>query len=478
MATVYVGAATGGLGFRQLVAIKRPHPHLLETPGYRRSFLEEAHVAARLRHANVVDVRDVEDLGDELYLVMDYIEGGSLSVVLSAAKRAGLRVPVAVCVRIVLDAAAGLHAAHELADDDGTPMHLVHRDVSPQNILVGVDGVSRITDFGIAKFVRPDAYVTTEGVLKGKFRYMAPEYLLGRPIDRGFDVFGLAVVLREAIDARPLFDGDSEIDTLQRLIGWDPPAFATYRPELACLDDVLEAALAKDPKRRFQSAAAFAAALESSARAAGLVARADEVAALVATVMGDDLAARRKEIARLVADEGALPRPGAFSLPDVAQPAPGSGRQIATEKLPLPSSSSSSSSSSSGPADTLVQTDITSIAGVPRKATWSPLGLGLAATGTLLAGGAALFLATRSPEGASSAVSPPASATSSASAASTPVTSGTASASAGSPAVLSATVGLPSSSTALPSPSASPPSRLGPAPRPTGPVSKPPPNPY
>ena len=458
MATVYVGAATGGLGFRQLVAIKRPHPHLLETPGYRRSFLEEAHVAAQLRHANDVDVRDVEDLGDELYLVMDYIEGGSLSVVLSAAKRAGIRVPVAVCVRIVLDAAAGLHAAHELTDDDGLPLHLVHRDVSPQNILVGIDGVSRITDFGIAKFVRPDAYVTTEGVLKGKFRYMAPEYLLGRPIHRGFDVFGLAVVLREAIDARPLFDGDSEVDTLQRLIGWDPPAFATYRPELACLDDVLEAAFAKDPKRRFQSAAAFAAALESSARAAGLVARADEVAALVAMVMGDDLATRRKEIARLVAKDG-TPPPSAALL-DARQPSPSYERHVVTEKLPSPTAAAS-----------LTHTDITSLAGLPRRRAWGSL-LGLAAAATLLAGGVTLFLATRA-SSASSTTSPPAPGLLSANAAPALAASSVASPSSGTPAIASASAGQPISLT-----SASTPSRLGPAPRPTGPVTKPPPNPY
>ena len=196
MATVHLGAMRGELGFRQLVAIKRPHQHLLDDEAFRSTLMTEARLAASIHHANVVAVRDIETFGDSVQLVMDYIAGASLGdLILAWSKDDGPRLAPSVAVRVVLDACAGLHAAHELADDAGKSLGLVHRDVSPQNILVGVDGLARVADFGIAKCADVSGAPTTRGSLKGKVGYMAPEYVRGMDLDRRADVFALGVVL-------------------------------------------------------------------------------------------------------------------------------------------------------------------------------------------------------------------------------------------------------------------------------------------
>ena len=216
MATVFLGSLQGALGFRQIVAIKRPHPHLLEDRSFRDALLREARLAAGIHHANVVDVRDVEVVGEAVQLVMDYIEGASLGDLVGICAREGKRVPPGIVVRVVLDACAGLHAAHELTDDDGRALGLVHRDVSPQNVLVGVDGVARVTDFGIAKCMEASDPGTSRETLKGKAGYMAPEYVRGETIDRRADVFALGIVLWEALQGRRLFRGQSDAETLER----------------------------------------------------------------------------------------------------------------------------------------------------------------------------------------------------------------------------------------------------------------------
>src|SRR5262249_2389395 len=198
MATVSLGTVRGAFGFRQLVAIKRPHAHLVADPDYKRDLLNEARLASLIHHANVVDVRDVEASGNEVSLVMDYVEGASLADLLQNALAGGPQVAPAVAVRIALDALAGLHAAHELSDERGQAVELVHRDVSPQNLLVGLDGVTRVTDFGVAKSASKGAS-TTDGHLKGKIAYMAPEYLRGQTIDRRLDIFAMGIVLWETI---------------------------------------------------------------------------------------------------------------------------------------------------------------------------------------------------------------------------------------------------------------------------------------
>lgn len=302
MASVWVGTVRGGLGFRQLVAIKKPHPHLVETAEHRAELLAEAALASSIHHANVVDVRDVEVAGDEVSLVMDYVEGASLSEILGRLQSKGGRLPPGCAVRICLDALAGLHAAHELHDDRGRPVGLVHRDVSPQNVLVGTDGIARVVDFGVAKFRKKD-HSTTTGQLKGKIAYMSPEYLRNESIDRRLDVFAMGVVLWESLTGRRLFRGAHDADTLQNVLGLTPGKVGALVPEAAPIDAVLEGALAKDPSHRFASAAAMSAALESAARSAGIVGSPRDVSAVVLELFGGELSQRRETIREKLAHE-------------------------------------------------------------------------------------------------------------------------------------------------------------------------------
>ena len=311
MATVFLGSLEGALGFRQLVAIKRPHPHLLENPGFRDALLREARIAAGIHHANVVDVRDVEIVGDAVQLVMDYIEGASLGDLVRVCASEGRQLQPGVAVRVVLDACAGLHAAHELMDDEGRPLGLVHRDVSPQNVLVGVDGVARVTDFGIAKCIESSDPGTSRESLKGKVGYMAPEYVRGEAVDRRVDVFALGVVLWEALCGRRLFRGQSDAETLERVLSAPVPPVSEASPELAPLDASIARALHRDPAMRFPTTEAMAHDLELAAAPHGLVAGAPDVGRFVRETLGPRLEERRRALREARSD----PPPAATRKP-------------------------------------------------------------------------------------------------------------------------------------------------------------------
>lgn len=320
MATVFVGRRRSAVGIWRLVAIKKAHSHLLEDPSFCRMLLEEARLASQLHHSNVVSVLEVEQLEDQLLLIMDYIEGASLSDLLVArpdkplAPRVGLR--------IALDACAGLHAAHILCDASGQPLRIVHRDVSPHNLLVGIDGVARLTDFGIAKSAQQGT-TTTTGALKGKLAYMAPEYVDGKPPDARCDVFALGVVIWEALSNRRLFRGDNEAETLKRVLHEPAPPLSSVAPWLgADLDAVLATALAKDPNQRFSSAKALGNALEIAAGKSNLIGSAEEVGGHVRALFEGPLAERRRIIQeRIGATSGAFAAATATPPPLTAQAA-------------------------------------------------------------------------------------------------------------------------------------------------------------
>lgn len=400
MASVYVGRLRGAGGFWRLVAIKKAHAHLTEDPSFRRMLVEEARLASRIHHPNVVPVLDVEQMDDHLLLVMDYIEGASLAELLS--KRPGDPLPPRLAVRIALDACAGLAAAHDLKDPSGQSLHIVHRDVSPQNLLVGVDGVARLTDFGIAKSSSHGA-TTTTGALKGKLAYMAPEYVDGKPPDQRSDVFGLGVVIWEALANRRLFRGDSEVDTLRRVVEARAPVLSTVAPWVGTeLDPVLAAALAKDPNERFTSAKALGNALEIAARRAELVGSAEEVGAHVRTLFEATLDERRQLIHRRVAadptavsmaatgDGGAAPPregpapPAQQSQAADAATARAGRRPLAATVIDAPDRDGSTLDGS-GVSDAATGL---SIAGVPRKSHRLIWALGAVA---LVVGGVAAF---------------------------------------------------------------------------------------
>ncbi len=302
MATVYLGRARGAAGFERIVAVKVCHPHLRGDEDFASMFLDEARLAARIHHPNVVGTLDVGD-DQTLYLVMEYIEGDRLSGLIKGANKRGQRVPVPVALRVMVETLAGLHAAHELLDLQGRALNMVHRDVSPQNILVGVDGVARITDFGIAK-AEARVTVTREGQIKGKMAYMAPEQLASGPVTRRADLYAAGVVLWESLTGRRLFRADSDAETLNMVLHGVVPRPSGMIPEVSPeLDALVLRALERDPEKRFATATEFAEALESGPHK---VATTRVVSAYMNDLLGETLT-RRREIIRALDQGGDLP---------------------------------------------------------------------------------------------------------------------------------------------------------------------------
>ncbi len=265
MATVHLGRVVGAGGFQRLVAIKVMHQHIAEDPEFVAMFLDEARLAAGIRHPNVVATLDIEQGADGLLLVMEYVEGASAHVLVKALRQAGKRLPLPVTLRVCMDALNGLHAAHELKSTGGRPLGLVHRDVSPQNILVGVDGVSRITDFGVA---RAGARIssTRGSQIKGKVPYMSPEQLRAEEIDRRSDVWAAGVVLWELLTSARLFRAPSDGALVAQVMAGVNQGPRAVDPSIPVeIDAVCMRALSLEVSQRFASTANFADALEEAA---------------------------------------------------------------------------------------------------------------------------------------------------------------------------------------------------------------------
>jgi eukaryotic-like serine/threonine-protein kinase len=261
MATVHLGRLIGTAGFLRTVAVKRLHPQYAKEKDFTAMFLDEARLAARVQHPNVVPTLDVVMDGSELLLVMEYVRGVSLSQLVRAARDSGLRLPPKVVVAIVSGALHGLHAAHEATDERGDPLDLVHRDVSPQNVLVGVDGVSRVLDFGIAK-AAGRVHSTKEGEIKGKLLYMPPEQLAAEKLTRAVDIYAGGIVLFEALTNMRMFAGEQEHAAITRIVKNQLRLPSSIDPELVVFDALVSKAAAGEPSHRFATAEAFARALE------------------------------------------------------------------------------------------------------------------------------------------------------------------------------------------------------------------------
>ena len=296
MASVFLGRARGVAGFERVVAVKVCHPHLRVDEEFAEMFLDEARLAAKIHHPNVVSTLDVGDDDGRLYLVMEYIEGDRLSGLIKAAGKKGRRIPPAIAARIFIDLLSGLHAAHELADNDGSELSVVHRDVSPQNVLVGVDGVARITDFGIAK-TEARVTVTSLKQIKGKLAYMAPEQLDGVEVNRRTDLYAAGVVLWETLTGKRLFRGDTDVETAQQVIKGEVRRPSEIVRDLdPAFDAVVMKAIERDPALRFATAAEFAEALEELPLK---LANARAVSAMVQELQGEALMARRDLVRRI-----------------------------------------------------------------------------------------------------------------------------------------------------------------------------------
>jgi len=263
MATVHLGRLVGPAGFGRTVAIKRLHPHLAKEAEFVTMLTDEARVAGRIGHPNIVPTLDIVAADGELFLVMEYVPGLTLSALMKQAHEFGDRVPLPVAASIMVGVLHGLHAVHEAHDEQGQPLDVVHRDVSPQNILVGTDGVARVLDFGIAK-AAGRLHTTRDGQLKGKLGYMSPEQLGGRAVDRRTDIYAASVVLWEVLTGQRLFEGDDAAGVfglvMQKKVPPPSSIVAGLPPEL---DEVALRGLERDPIRRFARARDMALALEN-----------------------------------------------------------------------------------------------------------------------------------------------------------------------------------------------------------------------
>ncbi len=297
MATVYVGRLRGALGFQRLVAIKRAHSFIADDRSLAVLLEREARLASLVKHPNVVGILDVEELEGELCLVLEYVEGCSLRDIQKSVpegeRDAAFRRAV---IRIALDAGEGLVAAHRATGEDGAPLGLVHRDISPHNLLVGKDGVTRIADFGIARAEVTAGERTSTGVLKGKLAYSPPEYLEAQRFDERGDLFSFGVVVWELLAGRALFAGPTDAATLRNVIAGKVPSLAEIDPSLSAVAPIVERALAQRPSARQPDVASFLGELEAAARLSNLIGTRIEVAALVERAFGDTLRARAARI--------------------------------------------------------------------------------------------------------------------------------------------------------------------------------------
>jgi serine/threonine-protein kinase len=301
MAELYLGRLHGVGGFAKLVAIKRILPHLAEDKLFVEMFLNEGRIAAHLSHPNVCQVHELGEADGSLFLAMEYLDGVSWDALIRDQPRTppANEMTLRLVAGVIAQASEGLHYAHELRDHDGTPTPVIHRDVSPQNLFVTVDGACKVLDFGVSK-MHKDGPRTRTGVLKGKLPYMSPEQIQGEQVDARSDVFALGVVVWEALAGRSLFDRDTDFLIWKAITEAEIPLLASrgYPPEI---DAVLGAALARDRGKRFRTARAFGEALRHAAGTVGGAYDADEIAGALKAACGARITERSREVASVVA---------------------------------------------------------------------------------------------------------------------------------------------------------------------------------
>ncbi len=342
MAGVYIARAVGVAGFERLVAMKVLHPHLAHEEEFISMFLDEARLAARIRHPNVVATQDISDTeGDGFFLVMDYVEGDHLGSLLGKSARQGKRIPQPITARLLIDALTGLAAAHQLTDENGDCLNIVHRDISPHNILVGTDGIGRLTDFGVAKAeVRMSS--TRAGQFKGKLSYMAPEQASTGNCDQRSDLFAMGIILWESLTARRLFRGESNAATLSKILVDPIPLPSEVSPELEPWDAVLAKALARDPNERYQTADEFAEAIELTATKNEGIATARAVSGIVRELVGEKVEEEQRKVKSAIAlstsaasgTQARVPIPSSAS--QVMIPTAPTQSRIVARDMPLP----------------------------------------------------------------------------------------------------------------------------------------------
>jgi serine/threonine-protein kinase len=285
MAEVFKGESLSVQGFRKQVAIKRVLPHLAQNRNFISMFLDEARLGARLTHANIVTVFDIGAADNTYFIVMEYVDGCNLKTVIEQYRQQGRRIGVKEAVYICVQACAGLSFAHELQDEDGRDLHIVHRDISPPNILLSKRGEVKVTDFGLAK-AATQLEKTDPGVVKGKFSYLSPEAALGETVDARTDIFALGIVLWEMLAGRRLFLGETDYQTIKLVQQANVPSLMRLNPEVdAELEAVVMKALARDKNLRYQTAREMGDALSGYLYAKQLKVNSFDIANMVKEVL-------------------------------------------------------------------------------------------------------------------------------------------------------------------------------------------------
>jgi serine/threonine protein kinase len=294
MASVWLARIEGKHGFEKLVAVKTILPKFASDEQFEKMLLDEARIASRIEHFNVARILDLGEEHDVLYLAMEYVDGDSLSKLRRSWQKKHIPAPTGVILRILADVCSGLHEAHELREE-GKLLEIVHRDVSPHNILVTVKGVAKLIDFGIAKARDRLAAETNAGVLKGKIQYMAPEQALGRKVDRRADLWAVGATLYHVLTGKPPFDAENTLGTLHLLTSGRPPLPlpADVHPAIAA---VARKALTTPAEKRFSTAAEMRDAIEAAMLDAKIPTTSADVAAFGFDLLSDRTAKRRQII--------------------------------------------------------------------------------------------------------------------------------------------------------------------------------------
>lgn len=297
MATVWAARQTGSHGFRKTVALKTMLPSLGDDPQFERMFLAEARLAMRVHHPNIAETLDLGEEDGLLYLVMEWIDGESLSTLLKAIEGSGVRFPIRLALHVCSRASRGLHAAHEVTDDDDQPVGIVHRDVSPQNLMISYDGHVKVVDFGVAKG-QTEGMPTQVGQFKGKVPYMAPEQASGEGIDRRTDVFAMGTLLYRLTVGKHPFLGANQGVTMANVVSAEPMSPQAVHPDFPPeLEAVIRRCLAKSPRDRYASMAALADELDALLVSSGMPVTDDELGATIKRHLGE-VRKRRREAMR------------------------------------------------------------------------------------------------------------------------------------------------------------------------------------
>ena len=303
MADVHLAVSVGPAGFSKLQVIKRLRPGMTDEAEMRSMMLDEARLAARLNHKNIVQTNEVGIVDEQYFLAMEYLDGQPYHRILKRCAQLGRTVPLPFAVKIICEVLSGLHYAHEVKDYDGHPLGVVHRDVSPQNIFITYDGQVKVVDFGIAKAARR-LVETQTGVIRGKLTYMAPEQAFANEIDRRADIFSVGVLLWEAIAGERLWGQLSDPEIVARMMH-EIPSVTTVRPDAPSdLADLASRALSRNPEGRPATCAEMRGELEAYLATHDIQVNAEALGALVADLFADE----RDELQRLVDRELAILR--------------------------------------------------------------------------------------------------------------------------------------------------------------------------